>query len=35
MRVVVAGGGVMNSITLSDLVNVSGKKDGGDFFNFG
>ena len=26
MRVVVTGGGVMNSITLSDLDKVSGKK---------
>ena len=33
MRVVAAGGGVMNSITLSD--NVSGKKDVGDLFTFG
>jgi len=34
VRVVAAAGGVMNSITLSDLVNVSGKKDVGDFFSF-
>ena len=32
MRVVAAGGGVMNSITLSGLDNVSGKKDVGDLF---
>lgn len=34
MRVVAAGGGVMNSITLSGLDNVSGKKDVGDLFTF-
>lgn len=35
MRVVEAGGGVMNSITLSGLDNVSGKKEVGDLFTFG
>ena len=35
VRVVAAGGGVMNSITLSGLDNVSGKKDVGDLFTFG
>ena len=35
MRVVAAGGGVMNSITLSGLDNVSGKKDVRDLFTFG
>ena len=35
MRVAAAGGGVMNSIMLSGLDNVSGKKDVGDLFTFG
>ena len=35
MRVAAAGGGVMNSITLSSLDNVSGKQDVEDLFTFG